>query len=164
MKKNCPRCLKPMETLKLKGSHFPEIPVERCPYGCGLWFDKGEIFQVKKEEVEKIDGLNVVSLNLKAEKILCPNCNIEMSKYRNPVYKLDFELDYCTKCNGFWFDKSEAIKFKKICDEKIKVLKNETKITLKPSVENFYDLAKKEEEADEFLKSLYSILSFFLPF
>jgi len=162
--KKCPRCSNELKEIKIKGIYGQEISVDMCPLGCGIWFDKDEIFKSKLEEVEKIDTFNEIFIIPQKENINCPVCNIKMAKYRNPSYKIDFDLDYCQKCYGFWFDRGEAIKFKNLYQEKIKKLKEETKITLKPSVENFEKIALEEEEADNYLKIIYSLLRFFLPF
>lgn len=160
--KKCPRCKNSLEEVKIKSIYQTDLFVDRCPSGCGIWFDKDEIFKSKKSDIEKIDLFDNNFIEKEGETI-CPLCNIKMGKYRNPSFKIDFEIDYCLKCKGFWFDRNEALKFKNIQEEKYKKLKEETKITLKPSVQNFEKVATEGEEADKFMKFIYSILRFFLP-
>ncbi len=162
--KRCPRCGRKLEEIKIKSIYGQDLILDKCPSGCGIWFDKNEIFQSKLEEIEKIDKFSENFIIFKKENLKCPLCNIVMAKYRNPAFKIDFDLDYCQKCYGFWFDRGEAIKFKNLYQEKIKKLKAEAKITLKPSVENFEKISMDEEEANKFLNFIYSLLGFFLPF
>lgn len=161
---NCPRCGKKMEEIKISGRYEKEIFIDRCISGCGIWFDRGEIFKASYNDIEKVDVYDERFTSNDSLEILCPVCNTKMIKYINPVYKIDFKLDFCTKCNGFWFDKGEAIKFKEVWQEKVNKLKKETKITLSPSVKNFEKLAMDEEEADKFLNNFLNILRFFIPF
>lgn len=161
--RKCPRCGEALEEIKTIDIYGKEISIDRCPLGCGIFFDRYEIFKSKKEEIEKVENLFKFEVEEKIEEVFCPNCNVKMGKYRNPSFKIPFEIDYCNKCYGMWFDRGEAKKFKEIYQEKIKKLKEETKITLKPSVENFELVAQEEEEADSILKTFYGILKFFFP-
>ncbi|MEJ5166356.1 MAG: zf-TFIIB domain-containing protein [Thermoanaerobaculia bacterium] len=161
--KKCPRCGEVLEEIKTVDIYGREISVDRCPQGCGIFFDRYEIFKTKIEEIEKIDNFSILDEKEDKEEFLCPVCSIKMGKYRNPSFKIPFQIDYCNKCHGMWFDRGEAKKFKEIYQEKIKKLKEETKITLKPSVQNFELVAQEEEEADTILKTFYGILKFFFP-
>lgn len=162
MERKCPNCKKNLEEIGIKDIYGNEIKIDKCPSGCGIWFDQYELYKAKKEEIEKIDNFFENFIRRKGV-LKCPVCNIEMEKYRNPSFKIDFEIDYCKNCKGLWLDSGEAIKFKNIHYEKIKKLKEETKITLKPFVENFEAIAQEEERADKILKVFYEILKFFLP-
>jgi Zn-finger nucleic acid-binding protein len=42
-RRRCPRCLRRLELIEL-GASAP-LEIERCPGGCGLWFDDGEMQQ-----------------------------------------------------------------------------------------------------------------------
>lgn len=160
----CPRCGKLLEELKISSTTGQVILLDKCVMGCGIWFDRWEIFKASYDDIKRIDDFDEIFMDKKAENILCPICNVKMGKYRNPAYNLNFDLDFCNKCYGFWFDKGEAIKFKDVWRKKIDKLKNETKITLSPSVQNFEKLAMDEEEADRFLNFVLNILRFFIPF
>ena len=160
----CPRCGKLLEELKISSTTGQVILIDKCVMGCGIWFDRWEIFKASYDDIKKIDNFYVEFTDKKTKNALCPVCNVVMGKYRNPNYKLNLDLDFCNKCYGFWFDKGEAIKFKEIWQKKINKLKNETKITLSPSVPNFLKLANDEEQADKFFDSILNILRFFIPF
>lgn len=160
----CPRCGKFLEEVKISSSTGQVIFIDICVLGCGFWFDRWEIFKASYDDIKKIDNFSEKFIDKKAGNIICPICNVRMDKYQNPVYNLDFDLDFCNKCYGFWFDKGEAIKFKDFHQKKINKLKNETKITLSPSIQNFKKLAMDEEEADKFLNFIKFILRFFIPF
>ena len=42
--RRCPRCLRRLEGVSVSGVSL--LQIERCPGGCGLWFDDGEMEQL----------------------------------------------------------------------------------------------------------------------
>ncbi len=42
-RRRCPRCLRRLEPIDVGGS--APLEIDRCPGGCGLWFDDGEMRQ-----------------------------------------------------------------------------------------------------------------------
>lgn len=40
-RRRCPRCLRRLERVHVGGA--PRLDIDRCPSGCGLWFDDGEM-------------------------------------------------------------------------------------------------------------------------
>ena len=44
-RRRCPLCDKKMEKVTI-GSSSPDVRVDRCPQGEGLWFDRGELRQI----------------------------------------------------------------------------------------------------------------------
>lgn len=50
-KRRCPVCKKKMRKAAI--GHEPEVVIDVCPQGEGLWFDGGELGQVIKQRVDK---------------------------------------------------------------------------------------------------------------
>ena len=50
-KRRCPVCVKKMRKAAI--GHDPEVIIDVCPQGEGLWFDGGELGQVIKQHVDK---------------------------------------------------------------------------------------------------------------
>jgi len=53
-KRKCLRCGKRMDQVAAPGPDAPVI-LDRCPRGCGLWFDDGELEQVVRGQVPEED-------------------------------------------------------------------------------------------------------------
>jgi len=53
-KRKCPICGQKMK--KATAGHDPEVLIDACPRGDGLWFDKGEVIQLIKQLPEKTSG------------------------------------------------------------------------------------------------------------
>jgi Zn-finger nucleic acid-binding protein len=52
-KRKCPICMKKMQKI-LVGTSQPELLIDKCPKGHGLWFDKGELPRIiEKAELDK---------------------------------------------------------------------------------------------------------------
>jgi len=54
-KRKCPVCGQKMK--KATVGHDPEVLIDACPRGDGLWFDKGEVGQIIRQ-VRTADGTN----------------------------------------------------------------------------------------------------------
>ena len=54
-KRKCPICGQKMK--KATVGHDPEVLIDACPRGDGLWFDKGEVGQII-QQVRTADGTN----------------------------------------------------------------------------------------------------------
>ena len=53
-KRKCPICSEKMK--KATVGHSPEVLIDTCPRGDGLWFDSGEIGQLIKQLTDKPDS------------------------------------------------------------------------------------------------------------
>ena len=53
-KRRCPLCGRKMK--KATVGHDPEVLIDACPQGEGLWFDKGEVVQLIRQLSDKAPG------------------------------------------------------------------------------------------------------------
>jgi len=105
----CPKCRATMAPVT-----FEEITVDRCT-GCGgLWFDVMEQRRLKdRPGSEAIDTAptTATATSPPAAKMICPCCNVPMTRLKD-VDRRDIEYEYCTICNGAFFDGGEFRHYK----------------------------------------------------
>ncbi len=105
----CPKCRGAMAPVT-----FEEITVDRCT-GCGgLWFDVMEQRRLKdRPGSEAIDTAptTATATHSPAAKMICPCCNAPMTRLKD-VDRRDIEYEYCTICNGAFFDGGEFRHYK----------------------------------------------------
>lgn len=102
---HCPACLD--QTLKQK-TLKNGLVVDGCTECRGVWLDRGELLRLttrRKEAQETIDQLAWDSVQVDRN---CPRCDVSMQQGR--ILNSDVELDYCSQCEGLWFDAAELKK------------------------------------------------------
>ncbi len=100
----CPKCRADMEQIDYKG-----IEIDRCTICNGIWFDAGEIEQLKNTKAaETIDtGDKEVGKQLNTiDNYRCPRCSGEMKKMVDPNQR-HIWFETCRECNGSFFDAGE---------------------------------------------------------
>jgi Zn-finger nucleic acid-binding protein len=106
----CPKCRGTMAPVT-----FEEITVDRCT-GCGgLWFDVMEQRHLKdrpgSESIDTAPAQPKGAPHPPAAKMTCPCCNVPMTRLKD-VDRRDVEYEYCTVCNGAFFDGGEFRHYK----------------------------------------------------
>lgn len=100
----CPVCQDELENQILKGNLY-----HKCPACDGLWFDKGELTQIKQEkDWFKIDSKHKdASTKIDKSDISCP-------RDKETLHTIEYEHDtgikvnICSKCEGLWLDAGEV--------------------------------------------------------
>ena len=96
----CPKCSSTLDD-KILGSTI----YDRCNKCGGLWFDKDELYQIKKEKDWFDVDTSIENANLKIKKgdSECPRCSkpLHTIKYE---HETSIEIDICPKCQGIWLD------------------------------------------------------------
>lgn len=103
----CPACGQPMSSV----THGPTT-FDQCA-GCGgLWFDLMEHRHLRDEDPKaaEIDVRPAPAVGeaeqLAAPKRTCPRCHVAMTRLKD-VDRRDVIYDYCSICNGTFFDAGE---------------------------------------------------------
>lgn len=100
----CPKCRSDMLVLKVEGTE-----IDRCA-GCdGLWFDAGELEQLKKREVAEVIDIGNVAVgkqNNAIEQYRCPRCAGEMNRLVDQEQP-HIWFEQCSACEGVYFDAGE---------------------------------------------------------
>jgi Zn-finger nucleic acid-binding protein len=106
---SCPKCNSPFEQVT-----FQDITVDRCTSCHGLWFDLMEHRHLRKlagsEAIDTGDPKRGTASN-RQTKIDCPKCKSPMSHMRD-TDRRDIEYEYCSVCNGLFFDAGEFARYK----------------------------------------------------
>ncbi len=131
-KKICPICKGFLEEVEVSNKYGLKIRIDKCPSGCGLWFDQFELYQVNLYEAENVVKKlptkdNEKKENMK-EEILCPVCQISMTKVKSFYLSHELEIDYCKGCSGIWLEREKFLKYKTLIEGKTGRVKKEIKV------------------------------------
>jgi Zn-finger nucleic acid-binding protein len=122
----CPVCVGVLMEKKRVAGPGRGLTVDFCPRCGGIWFDRGEVGEIARQDYSVLSGMMLESsarinppchecrapLDRNAEKcavcgwkniLKCPVCDRHME--RRPVQGV--VLDFCRKCQGAWFDNAE---------------------------------------------------------
>jgi len=107
----CPIC----QDQKLQKTLINQTEIDYCQNCLGIWFDKGELDEIKNAKDETLAWLDVdLWKNPNKFKVvygirLCPACRVPLYEVR--YGDSDVIIDVCNICHGLWTDRAE---FKKI--------------------------------------------------
>lgn len=115
-----------MNLVQTQGHYGKLIVVDQCPTCFGIWFDENEFIQVKQEEANKLDSINIQGFKtdhfINADPI-CPKDSLKLIAFRDPNFPKSINIGRCTKCNGIWFNKGEFSRYhserKRLVEEKL---------------------------------------------
>jgi Zn-finger nucleic acid-binding protein len=95
--------------LKLSQSDDGHL-THQCGNCEGHWLSWDEYFswlEKQKERLEKREDFEPLLARDEATAgRICPECGIILARYRIG-HGMSFQLDYCRRCNGVWFDRQE---------------------------------------------------------
>ena len=122
----CPVCVGVLMEKKHVAGPGSGLTIDFCPRCGGIWFDRGEVSEIARQDHSVLHGLVLdpsnrinppchscrTPLDRNAEKcavcgwrnvLRCPVCDRDME--RRPVHGVT--LDLCRRCQGVWFDNAE---------------------------------------------------------
>lgn len=118
----CPDCGKNLKEVLVSARYGAKIKIDQCQNCGGIWFDDFELLPIPKEEVERIENVNVNKLQEKSlfkdSDNLCPKCSIKLKTFKDYNFPKQLEVEYCEKCDGLWMNRGEATDFKIWQEEK----------------------------------------------
>jgi Zn-finger nucleic acid-binding protein len=136
----CPKCRDAMDQHEATGHYGTPLFIFQCPECFGIWLDGGTVGAISHDsaiEAEVDVDFEEMSTEPRTIGIFCPRCEINLTEQSGGGLPAGLHIDYCTSCNGYWFDRGELMiykgyiekkrqKFKKDQDKKIKekLLKN----------------------------------------
>ncbi len=103
----CPRCTKILVDKTVAG-----VKVESCSECGGAWFDRGELNEIARSDVDALDALDQAFRRTERERSLpsrdlrCPVCLAILEEFEFKHFA-GVSLDSCTKCRGIWVDDGE---------------------------------------------------------
>ena len=102
----CPNCKNELKKLVYK-----DIELDQCLNCGGMWFDGGELRNVKDREDEFLQWLDT-DLFSDPKQFIGAYSTMTCPKDKDPLYEIsynnaDIKIDVCRKCQGIWLDKGE---------------------------------------------------------
>jgi Zn-finger nucleic acid-binding protein len=107
---NCPQCRQPMQS-RLIG----DIIVEECCQCRGLWFDPGEIEEIKDELSPELRWLDFKTWRRDAhfqvdfDPLQCPRCH-DITLMMLTEEESRASLRFCTQCRGSWLQAADFVR------------------------------------------------------
>jgi Zn-finger nucleic acid-binding protein len=102
----CPKCRGDMELLEVDG-----VQVDRCSDCRGLWFDAGEVEQLRDRKIAAALDVGDTATG-KAQNSVddyrCPRCGGEMLRMVDPEQRHVW-FEQCGECYGSYFDAGEFV-------------------------------------------------------
>jgi Zn-finger nucleic acid-binding protein len=115
MRANMPRIC-PDDKVFLRSLTMKQVTVDACPHCAGIFFDEGEINQMRldgddtlaelDERVQPAEDFTIDFMALEEPPRQCPSCKHEMDKMRY-LYDSPVILDSCPNCGGVWVEDGE---------------------------------------------------------
>jgi Zn-finger nucleic acid-binding protein len=112
----CPDC-----HTSLEPRAFQELMLDACPKCAGIFFDDGEVAQLKAKGRSAFEALEAavaptVTLEQSMDRMrICPQCNTGMDKFRY-LYNSNLMLDECGQCGGIWVQEGELSRMADLLD------------------------------------------------
>lgn len=100
----CPKCRQMMHE-DLVG----EVTVDHCSQCKGIWFDKGELDQIKEDLEPDLSWLNIdfwkkeATFKVRLAPLYCPKC-LDRTLTTIQDRQTDTEISLCNNCQGIWLD------------------------------------------------------------
>jgi len=105
----CPKCHERLEAVDVRG-----VRVDTCQTCAGIWFDAGELKQLRSSgpsawvDLESRVAPRTEETTASPGHMMktCPQCSLPMHAYRF-LYNSNITLDECNQCGGIWVDDNE---------------------------------------------------------
>lgn len=109
----CPNCGVEMQKCSIGLDSKTFVIIDQCQECGGVWFDKNELYQLKKipDSILEIDKQKLAKPVLLKEHIICPVCNTQMFKYNDPIFKDMVVFMLCRNCGGIWMNSREIMNY-----------------------------------------------------
>lgn len=117
----CPNDKAVMQQVKILSHYGQPIFLEQCKKCGGIWFDESELYRAKPGEAGKIELLDSEILWIPSEisnsAHVCPRDKGELFRFTDPYFPKGIIVERCPKCDGFWLNRGEFIKYQKARQE-----------------------------------------------
>jgi Zn-finger nucleic acid-binding protein len=110
-----------MQEREAWGHYGAKLLLYQCPTCRGLWLDQDVVFAVSRDsalEAETEVALDEISIQRREAALYCPRCEVFLTEHSGGGLPPGLHIDYCTTCQGFWFDKGELMLYKSYLEKK----------------------------------------------
>ena len=116
----CPNCNHQLTTKRVRTSSSGTIDIDTCEACGGVYFDRGEVNRIPREEAEKLVAEhNVSAADTSKGTQHCPKCGSSLKRYWGESVPTDVYILRCPACHGAWFPKKDLVRFKEAQNAKI---------------------------------------------
>jgi Zn-finger nucleic acid-binding protein len=117
----CPNDNAEMRQVKIVSHYGQPLFLDQCEKCGGIWFDELELYRAKQGEAEKVELLDSENLRnpTKIDSSIhnCPKDGAKLFRFTDKYFPEGIIVERCTKCNGFWLNRGEFIKYQKARQE-----------------------------------------------
>jgi Zn-finger nucleic acid-binding protein len=124
----CPKCRDHMDQHEARGHYGTRLFMFQCPECFGIWLDGETVGAISHDsaiEAEVDVDFGEISTVPRTIGIFCPRCEINLVEQVGGGLPEGLHIDYCTSCNGYWFDRGELMIYKSHIENKRKALKDQ---------------------------------------
>lgn len=116
----CPNCNHKLTTKRVRTSSSGTIDIDTCEACGGVYFDRGEVNRIPREEAEKLlEEHSPKAVDTTKGTQLCPKCGSSLKRYWGESVPADVYILRCPSCHGAWFPENDLVKFKEAQNAKI---------------------------------------------
>lgn len=120
----CPNCNHRLSSKTIRTSSSGTIDVDTCEACGGVYFDRGEVNRIPRDEAAKLIHENPhLNPDVKKGSHHCPKCGASLERYWGESVPNDVYVLRCPACHGAWFQEQDLQKFKKAQETKIEYFK-----------------------------------------
>lgn len=104
------------------------IELDQCPTCAGIWFDRGELYQIGGGFAQRFEGRDpcpVASLQASDGRGHCPGCGGTLERHENRRFPQTLHVSYCRSCGGFWLSEEDLYEFYQFRSARLSALKAE---------------------------------------
>jgi Zn-finger nucleic acid-binding protein len=117
-----------MEKHEAKGHYGTRLFIFQCVECYGIWLDGETVGAISHDsaiEAEAEIDFEEISTEPRTIAIFCPRCEINLVEQAGKGLPEGLHVDYCTGCNGYWFDRGELMIYKGYIENKRKAFKEQ---------------------------------------
>ena len=107
---NCPKCNRPMASRRIG-----DAAIDECRKCLGIWFDPGEIDEIKDEISPELRWIDVglwrekTDFKVESDPLFCPRCmNITLTTITEK--RSNTTVRFCAQCGGSWLNPADLAK------------------------------------------------------
>ena len=123
---SCPKCKVQMQKREGQGHYGAKLPLFQCPGCSGLWVDGRVVRGMSYDsalEAEPDAVLDEIVTEPRKTEMACPRCESKLMEQAGGSLPKDLHIDYCSVCEGYWFDKGELMIYKSHLEKRRQALK-----------------------------------------
>ena len=117
-----------MDQLEAQSHYGTKLLIFQCAECFGIWLDGATVGAISHDsavEAEAEIDLEEISTEPRTIGIFCPRCEINLVEEAGGGLPEGLHIDYCTGCNGYWFDRGELMIYKSHIENKRKAFKKQ---------------------------------------